>query len=347
MKARISYIDAAKGIGMLLIVLGHVSTSWGCVSNWASYFKISIFFIISGYLQSISSKELCIGKKAHALLIPYVVYSVFCLLFSLGICLMKNDGFYNAGIQFLNFVTLRGISTLWFLPSLFIAILLHKYLLLIKWLRFILLIAIPIVFVLFNNCLWLNFDSELTIKYFSYCLFLVFLKGIVAYWFYEIAFCTLHRILDDQNKIIKVVISLLSLVVCFLISYLIKDSQINFNYMGLGVYPILFFVFGIVISYNVIYLLKIIPFQSRILQFVGNNSLFIMCTHLPFYIVFLSRHLVKNLIANVDFVQLIGDTGIVLITLFIVMIIETIMIYVWKKMKQLFMDRLSRPHQVS
>ena len=56
---RLEYIDVAKGIGILLIVWGHVSSSWhswgwGC--EWASYFKISLFFVISGYLQSLSKK---------------------------------------------------------------------------------------------------------------------------------------------------------------------------------------------------------------------------------------------------------------------------------------------------
>lgn len=53
---RLDHIDEAKGIGMLLIVLGHISTSWGWISDWASYFKISIFFVISGYLQSTKKK---------------------------------------------------------------------------------------------------------------------------------------------------------------------------------------------------------------------------------------------------------------------------------------------------
>ena len=56
---RLEYIDVAKGIGILLIVWGHVSSSWlswgwGC--EWASYFKISLFFVISGYLQFLSKK---------------------------------------------------------------------------------------------------------------------------------------------------------------------------------------------------------------------------------------------------------------------------------------------------
>lgn len=56
---RLEYIDVTKGIGILLIVWGHVSSSWhswGWACEWASYFKISIFFVISGYLQSLSKK---------------------------------------------------------------------------------------------------------------------------------------------------------------------------------------------------------------------------------------------------------------------------------------------------
>lgn len=50
---RLGWVDEAKGIGILLIVLGHTSYLFGPVSNVASYFKIAIFYVISGYLTSL------------------------------------------------------------------------------------------------------------------------------------------------------------------------------------------------------------------------------------------------------------------------------------------------------
>ena len=93
MKKRLEYVDAAKGIGMLLIVLGHISSSWGIISNWGSYFKISIFYVISGYMQFKSKKELCIAKKAKSILIPYVFFSVISLIIILGKSLIRKDDF--------------------------------------------------------------------------------------------------------------------------------------------------------------------------------------------------------------------------------------------------------------
>ena len=50
---RMQYIDQAKGIGMLMIILQHISNTENFILTFGNSFKIIIFFIISGYLFSL------------------------------------------------------------------------------------------------------------------------------------------------------------------------------------------------------------------------------------------------------------------------------------------------------
>ena len=52
MKERIGYVDATKGLGMLLIMFGHVTEYDNPVDLWMSSFKVVIFYIMSGFLMS-------------------------------------------------------------------------------------------------------------------------------------------------------------------------------------------------------------------------------------------------------------------------------------------------------
>ena len=47
-KKRLNYLDYAKGIGILLVVLGHIYNN--SVKLWIYSFHMPLFFIISGYL---------------------------------------------------------------------------------------------------------------------------------------------------------------------------------------------------------------------------------------------------------------------------------------------------------
>ena len=47
-KRRLNYLDYAKGIGILLVVLGHIYNN--SVKLWIYSFHMPLFFIISGYL---------------------------------------------------------------------------------------------------------------------------------------------------------------------------------------------------------------------------------------------------------------------------------------------------------
>ncbi len=75
-KTRLRYLDIARGIGIMLVIISHAHG----LSSYLINFYIPIFFVISGftYREGRGYRE-HIGKKAKRLLIPYFVYSFILL----------------------------------------------------------------------------------------------------------------------------------------------------------------------------------------------------------------------------------------------------------------------------
>ena len=78
-------IDIAKGIGIILVVLGHVITLKS-INSFIYYFHMPLFFFISGealhysYKNNITLKDF-IKKRAKTILTPYFVFSIICFLY--------------------------------------------------------------------------------------------------------------------------------------------------------------------------------------------------------------------------------------------------------------------------
>ncbi len=75
---RYPYLDIARGIGLLLVIISH---SCGLSSYLINYY-IPLFFVVSGYIykEGRSYRE-NIGRKASRLLLPYFGYSAVLLAF--------------------------------------------------------------------------------------------------------------------------------------------------------------------------------------------------------------------------------------------------------------------------
>ena len=92
MKKRIEYLDTAKGIAILAVVISHAITHTNDIFhvthpillNWLSFFNVSTFFFINGFLYNencIESPLKSIIKKFKAYYIPYVSYNLVLLFF--------------------------------------------------------------------------------------------------------------------------------------------------------------------------------------------------------------------------------------------------------------------------
>lgn len=78
-KTRFDDIDILRGLGIIIMVMGHVGFS-GIFDVWIHTYHMPLFFVISGFFfkkrENFNVKAL-IAKKAKTLLIPYLFFGIF------------------------------------------------------------------------------------------------------------------------------------------------------------------------------------------------------------------------------------------------------------------------------
>ena len=85
MGQRLEFIDIAKGIGIILVVIGH-SIGWLVPYHWIYSFHMPFFFFISGFLFTIQGKNFLTftKKRIRSLLLPAMFFTI--LLYSIDYC---------------------------------------------------------------------------------------------------------------------------------------------------------------------------------------------------------------------------------------------------------------------
>lgn len=129
---REKYLDIAKGIATIMVIIGHVDFAYteAWLTTWVYSFHMPLFFIVSGILfrpEKYDSFKTFLKKKAKGLIIPYLILSLIIFIANMGLAFLKTkaiDGEATfksfAGI----FVGWRGTewyNGLWFVSTLFFA----------------------------------------------------------------------------------------------------------------------------------------------------------------------------------------------------------------------------------
>lgn len=129
---RIEYVDIYRGIGIILMIMGHIGFG-GKFDIWIHAFHMPMFFFISGFLhkEKMMDMKTFLKKKAKSLLLPYLTFGIFNYI----IYLIMNQKIFDL-YAILHLVTdnTNGLpisGALWFLTALFfvdvIVFLLEKY----------------------------------------------------------------------------------------------------------------------------------------------------------------------------------------------------------------------------
>ena len=132
---RKDYLDIAKGIGIVFVVLGHCPQVFIPIKQIIYAFHMPLFFFVSGIIWNRISHEkrgYCnisfISYKAKRLLIPCFFWAV---IYSI-INSVNNNSYSLIKILFLaygnqiGFITADSLSSLWFLPCMFLAMCLFE-----------------------------------------------------------------------------------------------------------------------------------------------------------------------------------------------------------------------------
>ncbi|MEG2232090.1 MAG: acyltransferase family protein, partial [Lachnospiraceae bacterium] len=143
---RTAWIDAAKCIGILFVLMAHAQLQIPFLSDYAVYFYVPIFFVLAGFTyhaKEESYAHFC-KRKARRLLLPYFGYSLFlyacfvikdCILSRptmtqviqplVGILYSRNC-FYPLGSADNPTIMTIWNAPLWFLTALFLSYLLFE-----------------------------------------------------------------------------------------------------------------------------------------------------------------------------------------------------------------------------
>ncbi|HOO26986.1 MAG TPA: acyltransferase family protein [Lachnospiraceae bacterium] len=141
-KTRLDYFDMAKGIGMILVLLGHLqgdaifsySPYILPLCTWIFSFHMPLFFIISGMLMNYKhdlQKDMAVlcKKRFRGIMIPYFWFSLFYI--SVVFYALFFGGSIAPETLYVNLwyiFSMYGMNVLWFLPALFFGELLFLFL---------------------------------------------------------------------------------------------------------------------------------------------------------------------------------------------------------------------------
>ncbi len=319
MKQRIVWIDIAKGIGIIFVILGHISFFPISLKCFIGIFHMPLFFFLAGTVYHGGEIKTFVNNKFRNLIIPYFLFSFLRILFQLCIQIIKFHTNSNFNWKFILkqllgiFIQLRGTEYgpgLWFIPCIFITLIL--YFLIEKYFKTKTSIFICIICLI----LGLLYSSYISVKLPWGCD-----AALVAVFFLA---CGHFFVMEQKKYNIKYNSFYISLCIITLILTIIF-SQINLKYSGeiVGMYKghygnyiyfILGSISGIIFICTTSYLISSI---YETLSSIGQFSLYYYGTHnIPLDIVLLfANKIIKNMNFNINILISLSITIIILIIL--------------------------------
>lgn len=298
-KQRIAYLDMAKGIGIILVVIGHSTYASADLIKWITSFHMPLFFIVSGMLIFHTQEERGQGKetiikKAKSIMLPYLSFSILYV-------------FVNTLYYFYDPITmpimsvlaicyksiiLMGSSVLWFLPSLFLGEIIfleirrrtnHRVTVAIVF-------VIGILGLLGKKLLLPALSQGLVVD-----IVIVICRAAMPVVLLAIGYYIMKFMKNAEDKISvrkqmpakELALALLLLIVNILISH--YNGVVDLSFMIFN-NDILFLIGAISGTMAVVLLCKNMKVEKLIkgLSYFGRNSLIIMATHIDFYVLLIA-----------------------------------------------------------
>lgn len=280
MNKRLDYIDTAKGIGIILVVIYHHLLGAEFINNWISSFHMPLFFMITGYLYAFRDDYTkpvgeFIVQKLKGLMYPFVTLSFIVILW--------NAFFYNILFPsvtpenstlelFLLSITTYGYHALWFVPCLFyssvVFFLLHKYRL-HHWI-WVIIVTFAVIF---------TAVPESTIfTYYPVRFFVRILIGLMFIYFGSLFFRFLSIIKKRWQYIILIVSGLVSIL--SFIGYYLYPGLLPFINIGVCHIEKPFIYLFLALSSSAFIILLSQYIDNKVLGFFGKNSIVILAFHM-------------------------------------------------------------------
>lgn len=293
---RFDFIDTAKGIGILLVVIAHVNYSQPLLTIIYS-FHMPLFFALSGLLfkpQSYGNFVVFLKKKCQTLLCPYVLFYLLSILYHIAIQVAAdyNHMYWDSYLKYFWQMFLSQGSAnvanapLWFVPCLMLVETMYYFISKTnKWVVRVLSVLITAFGWLLESDI-LPFDNSILPWSLDSAMFAVGFFAL-GQMMSETLFKFAVRVKADRCFGIK---CLVVAVVCVgtLIPLALLNGKVSMGSKVLN-NGFLFYATGIlgtVLTLSVGWVLK----KSKFLKYCGQNSFYIMSTH------YLAREALRTLI---------------------------------------------------
>lgn len=123
-KKRVEWIDVAKGVGMILVIMGHCFNKETLLHNWIFSFHMPLFFVLSGYCFNLRKYENAwslIKEKNQTLIFPFVKFWILGLTVTLIIEEWRSDFSWKQLLidMYSGYPSSLHITSTWYLIALF------------------------------------------------------------------------------------------------------------------------------------------------------------------------------------------------------------------------------------
>lgn len=299
-KTRNCHIDTAKGLSIVLVVLGHsyFSVMFPDVFGGLSLLRMPLFFFLAGIFFKPELKfSTLVSKKSESLLKPYFSFLTLIIILEF---LLKGEPL-AAGLKdiMLGLGTQIPIPPMWFLPHLFLvfvgALLIQK--IFVKLSNFQSVIGLLALYMLgiFSLEVFNDYSARTVVR---------------AGWLFSFDLLLFSiPVFSLGTKLKRHVLNFTPDLSIFMIAIIVFAVSASFggfldlNYRAAGAAALVFggSLAGIYLALTLTYYMSKIGFVNKVFTYLGRESLFLLIFH---SIVFLGT---KSLLAKID------DTGVLLL----------------------------------
>ncbi len=274
---RVLWIDIAKGVAMLAVVLGHTYYGGMPAHTFVYSFHVPLFFILSGYTFRVKSGAEVIKKSAKQLLLPYIVLAMIIAMYWLTRGWLNEETVlqFFAGIVFASGgaslpMGIYPIGIPWFLMALFISRILYNAMLGFLQ-RFNVHMVVQVV--LFAFLAWSASKAAECVA-----LPFAFWQSVIAMFFIHIGY-TLRRLDLAERAPIPLTVTCLAIWVVSLVF----DVAFSIGNLWFGASFVIGAIMAVAASWCVMQACRFIGRHMRriggFLAFVGVNSLLVLELH--------------------------------------------------------------------
>jgi fucose 4-O-acetylase-like acetyltransferase len=304
MKYRLDWLDAAKGLGMLLVMLGHTDIPTQ-LKTYIYTFHMPLFFFLSGYLFTLKkfpNLKVFLSKRTKSLILPYLCFSLiayiwFIIIFHFGFVKYQENLFMpliGSLVAIRSTVWTVHTGALWFIDCLFCTEVLFYFITKIG--RKKIAIGIVLIFISVLGC----FYNKLVGRPLPWSLDVTMISvGFYgAGFFYKEYRQKLDRFIKNKTFVCLITIN----IAAGYLNYIHSGTRVDLYNSSLGNIG-LFYISAFSGIGAFIILIKRIKYNKN-LQYIGENSLIYLSLHQKI-VFFLFNLIIHNFLTGSDSIMAI------------------------------------------